>query len=203
MRRLVAILTMTAALLGLGALPAVAGGPNNFVNSDATVDATGAPTVVTNSNLVVQSTGTDEVTSENVARARAHDCTGCQAVSVAFQAVLMRGNPHVVTPFNFADAENVNCDGCAAVAWAFQYVVTTDGPERLSPTAQQELAALRQSVTATLAADQTLDDFITAMNAAQAKFKQLVDDDIRRSGGTPHDGEMHEAEDATPGATTV
>ena len=203
MRRLVAILTMTAALVGLGALPAVAGGPNNFVNSDATVDATGAPTVVTNSNLVVQSTGTDEVTSTNVARAHAHDCTGCQAISVAFQAVLMTGHPHVVRPFNFADAANVNCNSCAAVAWAFQYVVTTDGPEHLSPVGRQELAALRQSVADTLAADLTLDEFTARMNAAQAKFKQLVDDDIVRSGGYPHDGKMHEDEDATPGATTV
>ena len=203
MRRVLAILTLTTALFGLGAFPAVAGGPNNYVTSDATVDLTGADMFVTNSSLVVGSTGTDEVTSTNVARAYAHDCNGCQAVSVAFQAVLTTGHPHVVTPHNFAIAVNERCNGCVAVAWAFQYVVATDGPERLSPAGRLALAAVRQDVADTLAADLTLDEFITRMNAAQAKFQQLVDDDIRRSGGYPHDGEMHEDEDATPGATTV
>jgi hypothetical protein len=185
MRRVLAILTLTTALFGLGAFPAVAGGPNNYVTSDATVDLTGADMFVTNSSLVVGSTGTDEVTSTNVARAYAHDCNGCQAVSVAFQAVLTTGHPHVVTPHNFAIAVNERCNGCVAVAWAFQYVVATDGPERLSPAGRLALAAVRQDVADTLAADLTLDEFITRMNAAQAKFQQLVDDDIRRRVALP------------------
>ena len=102
MRRLVAVLTLTTALLGLGALPAVAGGPDNIVASDATVDATGAATFDTHSSMIVGSTGTDEVTLTNVARAVAHDCTGCQAIAVAFQAVPMTGNPHTATPTRVA-----------------------------------------------------------------------------------------------------
>src|SRR4051794_18696873 len=108
MRRLVAVLATTTALLGLGALPAAAGGPNNVVLSDATADAAGAATFATHSSMIAASTGTDEVTSSNVARAVSHDCTGCQAIAVAFQAVLMTGNPHTVTPNNLAFAENVN-----------------------------------------------------------------------------------------------
>jgi hypothetical protein len=203
MRRLVALIALTTALLGLGALPAVAGGPNNYVTSDATVDAAGAPTVVTNSNIVVESTGTDEVTSANVARAHAHDCTGCQAVAVAFQAVFLTGQPHVVAPRNLAEAVNENCNSCAAVAWAFQYTVTTDGPTHLSPAGRQALAAVRQNVADTLAADLTVAQFEERMNAAQAEFKRIVTYDIVRSGGHPHDGEMHVDEDVTPGATTV
>src|SRR3954469_11723098 len=93
MRRLVATLTLTIALFGLGALPAVAGGPNNIVASDATVDATGAATEVVHSSMVVGATGTDELTSANVARAVGHDCTGCQAIAVAFQYVVSTGGP--------------------------------------------------------------------------------------------------------------
>ena len=203
MRRLILVLTLVTALLGLGALQAVAGGPNNVVNSDATVDLAGAPTDVTNSSIVVQSTGTNEVTSTNVARAHAHDCTGCQAVAVAFQAVFLTGHPHVVTPTNLAEAVNDNCTGCAAVAWAFQYAVTTDGPTHLSPAGYQAIAAVRQEVADTLAADLTIDQFEARMNAAQAEFERIVTEDIVRSGGHPHDGEMHVDEDATPGATTV
>jgi hypothetical protein len=203
MRRLVAVLTLTTALLGLGAFPALAGGPNNIVNSDATVDLSGAPTDVTNSSLVIESTGTDEVTSANVARAHSHDCNGCQSVAVAFQAVIMTGNPHVVTPTNLADAANVNCDNCAAVAWAAQYIVTSDGPAHLSPAGRQALADLRQQVAQTLAADLTLQQFEDQMNAAQAEFARIVNADIVRSGGHPHDGAMHVDEDETPGVTTV
>ena len=203
MRRLVAVLTVTIAVFGLGAFPALAGGPNNFVVSDATVDLAGAPTDVTNSNIVVQSTGTDEVTSANVARAHAHDCTGCQAVAVAFQAVFLTGHPTVVTPTNLAEAVNENCTSCASVAWAFQYTVTTDGPTHLSAAGRQALAAVRQDVADTLAADLTLDQFIARMNAAQAEFERIVNEDIVRSGGHPHDGEMHVDEDETPGVTTV
>src|SRR3954464_13694496 len=151
MRRLVATHTLTSALLGFGALPAVAGGPNNIVVSDATVDATGAGTEVVHSSMVVGATGTDELTSANVARAVAHDCTGCQAIAVAFQAVFVTGNPDTVTPRNIAFAQNQSCDGCASFAFAFQYVVSTNGPAHLSPEGCQQVAALRQEVEQDLA----------------------------------------------------
>jgi alkylhydroperoxidase/carboxymuconolactone decarboxylase family protein YurZ len=64
--------------------------------------ATGAATFVARSSMVAAPTGTDEVTSANVARAVAHDCTGCQAIAVAFQAVPMAGNPHTATPTRVA-----------------------------------------------------------------------------------------------------
>ena len=203
MRRLILLVTLVAALLGLGALPAVAGGPNNFVVSDATVDLAGAPTDVTNSSLVVQSTGTNELTSTNLARAHAHDCNGCQAVAIAFQAVIVTGQPHVFTPTNFAEAVNENCTGCASVAWAFQYVVTTDGPTHLSPAGRQALADLRREVAQTLAADLTLAEFNAAIDTATSEFAELVNEDIVRSGGHPENGETHVDEDTTPGVTTV
>jgi hypothetical protein len=200
MRRLVATLTLTTALLGLGALPAVAGGPNNIVASDATVDATGAATEVVHSSMVVGATGTDEVTSANVARAVAHDCTGCQAIAVAFQAVLVTGNPHTVTPRNIAFAENQTCDGCASFAFAFQYVVSTNGPAHLSAQGNQQVAALRQEVEQDLATDLTPADLNARLEDVGARFKAVVDNEIVKSGYRPHDGRLREQDDVTPGA---
>jgi putative peptide zinc metalloprotease protein len=198
MRRFIAVLTLAIALLGFGALPAVAGGPNNFVFSNATADATGAATFPTHWSMVVAPTGTDEVTSANVARAVSHDCTGCQAIAVAFQAVLMTGNPHTVTPRNIAYAANVRCNGCAAFAFAFQYVVSTGGPAHLSPAGMQGVEALRQEVADDLATDLTPEDLNARLTDIGHRFQALVDSEIVHSGGSPSDREMREQFDRTP-----
>jgi putative peptide zinc metalloprotease protein len=198
MRRFIAVLAATTALLGLGAFPAVAGGPNNFVNSDSTVDAAGAATIVTRSSMIAGPTGTDEVTSANVARAVAHDCSGCQAIAVAFQAVLMTGNPHTVTPHNLAVAKNVSCTGCASFAFAFQYVVSTDGPAHISPAGHQAIADLRREVADDLATDLTPEDLNARLTDIGHRFRALVDREIVRTGGHPQDGELRKQADETP-----
>jgi hypothetical protein len=198
MRRFIAVLALAIPLLCLGALPAVAGGPNNLVFSDATADANGAATFDTHSNMVAVPTGTDEVTSANVARAVAHDCTGCQAVAVAFQAVLVTGNPRTVAPRNIAYANNVRCTGCAAFAFAFQYVVSTGGPARLSPAGMQGIQALRREVADDLATDLTPDELNARLTDIGDRFQALVDREIVRTGGRPHDREMREQFDRTP-----
>ena len=198
MRRFIAVLAATTALLGLGSFPAVAGGPNNFVHSNSTVDAAGAATIVTRSSMIAGPTGTDEVTSANVARAVAHDCTGCQAIAVAFQAVLMTGNPHTVTPRNLAVAKNVSCTGCAAFAFAFQYVVSTGGPAHISPAGYQGIADLRQEVADDLETDLTPAELNARLTDIGHRFQALVDQEIVRTGGHPHDGELRKQEDETP-----
>jgi hypothetical protein len=198
MRRFAAVVALLFALIAFGALPAVAGGPNNFVVSDATTDATGAPTIVARSSMLAGSTGTNEVTSANVARAGAHDCTGCQAVAVAFQAVLMTGNPQVVTPRNFAIATNVNCTGCASFAFAFQYAVSTGGPAHISPAGLEGIDALRREVADDLATDLTPEELDARLHDVGRRFKALVDAEIVRTGGEPHDGELREQADEAP-----
>ena len=198
MRRAAAVITLLVALIGFGALPAIAGGPNNVVLSDATVDVAGAPTIVTRSSMVAASTGTNEVTSTNVARAVAHDCTGCQAIAVAFQAVLMTGDAHTVAPRNFAIATNLRCTGCASFAFAFQYAVSTGGPAHISPAGLQGIAALRQEVADDLATDLTPEELDARLTDVGQRFRALVDAEIVRTGGTPHDGEMREQVDEAP-----
>jgi hypothetical protein len=198
MRRLIALLTLTIALLGLGVLPAVAGGPNNIVVADATADATGAATQVTRSRMVVQSTGTDDLTSQNIARAAAHDCTGCQAIAVAFQAVMVSGSPSTAAPKNLAVATNERCNSCASFAFAFQYVVSTDRPTRLTGQGRREIAALRQEVEQDLATDLTPQDLNARLEDVAQRFKAAVDADITRSGDRPHGGRVRKQEDRTP-----
>jgi putative peptide zinc metalloprotease protein len=198
MRRFIVVLALAIAVFCHGTLPAVAGGPNNLVFSDATADANGAATFDTHSNIVATPTGTDEVTSANVARAVAHDCTGCQAVAVAFQAVLVTGNPRTVAPRNIAYANNVRCTGCAAFAFAFQYVVSTGGPARLSPAGMQGIQALRREVADDLATDLTPDALNARLTDIGDRFQALVDREIVRTGGRPHDREMREQFDRTP-----
>src|SRR3954453_22077809 len=200
MRRLVATLTLTIALFGLGALPAVAGGPNNIVVSDATVDATGAATEVVHSSMVGGATGTDELTAGTGARAVAHDCTACKAIAVAFQAVLVTGNPDTDTPRNVAFAENQTCDGCASFAFAVQYAVSTGGSAHLSAQGYQQVAALRREVEQDLATALTPAHLNPRLEDIGARFKAVVDNEIVKSGYRPHDGRMREQDDVTPAA---
>jgi putative peptide zinc metalloprotease protein len=68
------------------------------------------------------------------------DCTGCAAVSVAFQVVLVTGNNHVAAPQNISAAVNYNCVNCLTYALATQLFVTLDGP--LSDAGQKKITAL-------------------------------------------------------------
>src|SRR5919202_2703688 len=117
MRRVLGLVAVTVSFLSIGAVPAVAGGPNNVVIADAT----GAPgTAVTRSSVLAQPTGTNELTSANIARAESHDCFGCRAVAAAFEAVFATGRPPAVAPANVAAAINLNCTASDPVAFEYQ-----------------------------------------------------------------------------------
>ena len=104
------------------ALPAVAGGPNNVVNTSPTSDGTH----LHRASVQVTSTGAKSVTSSNLAIATPHDCTGCEGIAVAFQALIVTGGSSTISPTNAAVAVNTNCTSCGAFAYAYQYVVTAD-----------------------------------------------------------------------------
>ena len=68
-----------------------------------------------------------EVLNTNEAYAFA-SCTGCAAVAIGFQVILVLGQADVVVPQNLAAAVNYNCLECATYALAQQLVLTLDGP---------------------------------------------------------------------------
>ncbi|WP_163168044.1 hypothetical protein [Arthrobacter sp. Alg241-R88] len=81
----------------------------------------------------------DPVDTRNEAYAFA-SCTGCAAVAVGFQVVLIVGQADVIVPENLSAAANYNCLECVTYALASQLVLTLDGP--LSEFGMAQLAAL-------------------------------------------------------------
>lgn len=67
-------------------------------------------------------------------------CTGCAAVAVGFQVVLIVGQADVIVPENLSAAANYNCLDCLTYALASQLVLTLDGP--LSEAGMAQLTAL-------------------------------------------------------------
>lgn len=67
-------------------------------------------------------------------------CSGCAAVAVGFQVVLIVGQADVVVPENLSAAANYNCLECLTYALASQLVLTLDGP--LSEAGMASLQAL-------------------------------------------------------------
>ena len=131
---LVAVLSLTAP----GS--ASAGGVNHVVQVSA---GAGSSTAI-RSDVQWAPFGGPSATSANIASATSSDCTGCRAVAVAFQAVVLTGDPNVVAPSNAAAAVNGGCTGCDTFAFAYQDVVMTSGPASLSPAGVAALQSVEQ-----------------------------------------------------------
>ncbi|MGN6299948.1 MAG: hypothetical protein ACTHN8_02530 [Angustibacter sp.] len=70
----------------------------------------------------------------------AASCSGCAAVSVAFQVVLVVGQSHTDVPKSLSTAVNYDCVGCLTYALAVQLFVTLDRPlDDASATRLQQL----------------------------------------------------------------
>jgi len=72
-------------------------------------------------------------------------CTGCKAVAVAFQVVLLVGDVHVVAPQNIAAAVGYHCVACVTQALATQLVISVDA---LTPAQKTALLALWAKISA-------------------------------------------------------
>jgi hypothetical protein len=194
-RRITLLLALTIAVLGLGALPAVAGGPNHVVQATTS----GEGKVDVRSGLQAAPTGTDDLTSANVAQAHSRDCTGCRTIAVALQAVLVTGNPSNASPENVAIALNERCTSCTTYAFAFQYVVSTGGPAHLSPAGERAVADLRREAAAIAHSDAPLADIDARLQNLGARLKSTVDAEIVRTGGSPSGGTVRERTDGFAG----
>jgi len=87
----------------------------------------------------------DEAVNTNSAYAFA-SCTGCVAVAVSFQVVLVASDANVVAPVNVAVAVNYQCDKCLTLAVAVQLVAQLS--DALSPDAMAALTNLWATITA-------------------------------------------------------
>jgi putative peptide zinc metalloprotease protein len=191
MRRVLALaITMTLSL----ALPAVAGGPNNVVNTSPTSD--GAH--MHRASVQVTSTGAKSVTSSNLAIATPHDCTGCEGIAVAFQALIVTGGSSTVSPTNAAVAVNANCTSCGAFAYAYQYVVTADRGTHLSKSGRAQVAAIRREAVEATNAGLSYPDLDARLTDLAAQFKAAVVADLEDAGADPHGDQPDADTDEAP-----
>jgi hypothetical protein len=158
-------------------------GPNQVVQVQNTQDPyTGAATKRTRGGFEVGSTGADRVTSTNLAIARPHDCTGCEALAASYQAVFMTGNPSYVSPRNAAVATNENCTSCGSFAFAYQYVLSTDGPVYLSESGRDQIRDIRAAVRDDLEAGYPYDVLDARLHDYTVQFRSVINAEIRRTG---------------------
>jgi putative peptide zinc metalloprotease protein len=166
------------------ALPAVAGGPNHVVIASPTAD--GAQ--LHRSSVQVVSTAATSIDSANLATATPHDCSGCEGIAVAFQAIILTGNPGTVAPTNAAVAVNSDCTSCGAFAYAYQYVVSADRGTHLSLAGRSKIADIRRQAAADVDAAMPYDQLDGELRSLAAQFKAAVVDDLEHSGADPQQG---------------
>jgi putative peptide zinc metalloprotease protein len=151
------------------AAPAVAGGPQHLVDASPTVDGT----AIHRADIQVVRVGGDTIDAANVAQANPHDCTGCEGVAVAFQAVIYKGSPSTIAPQNLAAAVNSNCTGCGAFAYAYQYAVNSDG--KLSRGARAEIRAMEDEAQQDVDAGLPYPELDAKLHDLADRFRAAVD----------------------------
>jgi putative peptide zinc metalloprotease protein len=192
MRRLLALATTTFTLCL--AIPATAGGPNNFVVASPTVDGM----AIHLASVKVGTTGSKTIDSQNVAFANPHDCTGCEGIAVAYQAVIVTGNPTTVTPTNAAVAINSNCTSCGAFAYAFQYVVSADRGTHLSRAGRVRIGAVRRQANEAVDSGLPYDQLNARLESLAVEFKAAVVEDLQRSDANAQNGDQNSDVDEAP-----
>ena len=167
MRRVIPVFVVVV-VLGLAA-PAVAGGPQHRVEASPTVDGT----AIHRADVQAVRIGGDTIDPGNAAVAAPHDCTGCEGIAVAFQAVVYKGSPSTIAPENVALAVNSNCTRCGAFAFAYQYAVRSD--QKLSDDARSEIAGIEDEARQAVDAGLSYPDLDARLHDLADRFKAAVD----------------------------
>ncbi|GAC1453100.1 MAG: hypothetical protein PVSMB10_10410 [Pseudarthrobacter sp.] len=137
----------------------------------------------------------EPVTTRNEAYALAN-CTGCGAVAVAFQVVLIEDPPDVIAPQNHSAAVNYNCQGCDTHALANQLVLTVD--PGLSDDGTEQLSALWDEIDEY---GSNLEDIPPSEIQSQLEeYKGQIIDVIQADQGSGEDGTDGSAEACDPGS---
>jgi putative peptide zinc metalloprotease protein len=152
-------------------------------------------------SVKVGSTGATTVGSTNLASANPHDCTGCEGIAVAYQAIIVTGNPSTVSPTNAAVAVNSNCTSCGAFAYAYQYVVSADRGTHLSAAGRARIAEIRGEANAAVDSGLPYDQLDARLQALAVDFKAAVVDDLERTGADPQNGTPDADVDEAPAGT--
>ncbi|MGO4186429.1 hypothetical protein [Pseudarthrobacter sp. TAF60_1] len=135
------------------------------------------------------------VATRNEAYALAN-CTGCGAVAVAFQVVLIEDPPDVIAPQNQSAAVNYNCQGCNTHALASQLVLAVD--PGLSDDGTEQLSALWAEIDEY---GSNLEDIPPSeIQGRLEEYKGQIIDVIQADQGADEDGTDGPAEACDPGS---
>jgi putative peptide zinc metalloprotease protein len=150
---------------------------------------------------LVWADGSSDVDNTNEAYAFA-SCTGCAAVAVGFQVVLVLGQANVVVPQNLSAAVNYSCVQCIAYSLAQQLVITLDGP--LSDAGAAALDAVWQQVIAfgSGITDVPLDQIQSTLAGFEQQIVDIVQAESAGETPTPSPGVATPSGSATPGGAT-
>jgi hypothetical protein len=196
LRHTAAVLAALGCVFGVPAFVAAddddAGGTNHVVHVQNSVDNT----VRTRGGVTVDSTDADRVTATNLAIAESHDCTGCQSLAAAYQAVFVTGNPSEESPQNAAIATNTNCTGCGSFAFAYQYVLKTGERVRLSHAGRAEVRTIRNEARRELEAGSPYPELDARLHELALRFRGVIDAEVQRAGADVDDRRSIERQDA-------
>jgi putative peptide zinc metalloprotease protein len=191
MRRLLALVTTFTLWL---ALPAAAGGPNQVVVASPSADGV----ALHRSGVQVVTTGADSIDSNNLALATPTNCSGCEGIAVAFQAVILTGNPSVIRPVNAAVAVNTGCTACKAFAFAYQLVISAAHGTGLSADGWAQVNDIRRKAAALVDSGLPFDQLDAQLSALREEFRADVVAALQQAGDDPHDAEPDMKVQATP-----
>jgi putative peptide zinc metalloprotease protein len=132
-------------------------------------------------------------------------CTGCAAVAVGFQVVLIAEPAEVIAPKNHSAAVNFECTECITHALASQLVLIMDGPPRTEVTERlselwDEIEEYGRSLDyGSNLQNIPLSQIESRLEAYKKQITAILQADLK---GTP-DGAATSTETATPGTSTV
>ncbi|MET0480660.1 MAG: hypothetical protein ABWZ69_04830 [Mycetocola sp.] len=141
----------------------------------------------------------DRVDTTNEAYAFA-SCTGCAAVAVSFQVVLIAGQASVVVPQNLSAAVNYECVECVTFALASQLVVTLDGPLTDSSTAELERLWAEIAEFGNSIRDRPLSELADALEGYKSRILDILRADP--NSGLATTGKPEPTVQPSPGPTT-
>ena len=144
MNRLVRALLSSAVAAALLLAPTAAGASDENAAYAINVDD---GTAVVDASVQFRVVANGFVDESNVAYAAA-SCVDCQAVSAAFQIVLIKGGYDTLVPYNEAFGANVDCDRCISWASAKQILVVTDEDANITSEGRKRLGALEAAIEA-------------------------------------------------------
>jgi putative peptide zinc metalloprotease protein len=141
----------------------------------------------------------DRVDTTNEAYAFAN-CTGCAAVAVSFQVVLIAGQASVIVPQNLSAAVNYDCVECVTFALASQLVVTLDGP--LADSSKTELERLWVEIAefGNSIRDRPLSELAKALEGYKSRILEILRADP--NSGLPTTGETEPTVQPSPHPST-